>query len=278
MPGTQTVLIGLIAACTAAATNAGKDRVPLFFVANHGQAPAGISYVAKGSGVTAYFSPGEVRFRLAGTSLRVHLDGSDSTGRVEGINRLPTQANFLLGAPENWRLAVPTFGTLVYRNVYPGIDMVYGSSGRNLKSEFVVAPGAEPNRIRIRYVGADHLRIDDAGELVIPIDGRELREQAPFLYQERGGERVAVAGRFNVADNGTVGFVVGDYDSTRPLVIDPVFSYSTLLGGSGFDSATALAVDSAGSAYVAGFTDSYDLPRSNPAQNFNAGGNDDFVA
>jgi hypothetical protein len=110
------------------------------------------------------------------------------------------------------------------------------------------------------------------------VDGRELREQAPSIYQERSGRRVAVEGRFAVDGDGAVRFQVGDYDLARPLIIDPVLSYSTLLGGSGFDTATALAVDSAGSAYVAGFTESYNFPTANPEQNFNAGGNDAFVA
>ena len=107
--------------------------------------------------------------------------------------------------------------------------------------------------------------------------GRELREQAPVLYQERDGNRVPVDGRFSLAGD-VVGFIVNDYDAERPLIIDPVLSYSTLLGGSNSDAATALAVDASGAAYVAGFTASYDFPTASPEQNSNAGGNDVFVA
>jgi hypothetical protein len=197
---------------------------------------------------------------------------------IEGIERLPGHANFLIGAPRDWRPDVPLYGAVVYRALYPGIDMVYGGQGRDLKSEFVVAPGADPSRIRVRYDGAGSVRIEEDGALAIPVNGRELREQAPSIYQEQSGGRVAVEGRFAVDVDGAVRFVVGDYDVARPLIIDPVLSYSTLLGGSGFDTATSLAVDSAGAAYVAGFTESYNFPTANPEQSYNAGGNDVFVA
>jgi uncharacterized repeat protein (TIGR01451 family) len=286
MRAKRTLLIGLIASGAGMAANPGKDAVPVYFIENQGQAPSSIRFMAKGSGVTAYFSAGEAQFRMAGASVRLNFEGANPAARVEGTDHLPSYVNFLIGARENWRMDVPTYGAIRYRELYPGIDMTYGGTGRDLKSEFVVAPGADTARIRLRYLGTGDLRIEDGGELVIPLsarkDGgegaRELREQAPTLYQEYNGKRVPVDGRFVLLDGHCVGFTVGKYDLARPLVIDPVLSYSTLLGGSGFDSATAMVVDSAGSAYVAGFTDSYDLPAASPEQNFNAGGNDAFVA
>jgi hypothetical protein len=128
---------------------------------------------------------------------------------------------------------------VAYRALYPGIDMVSGGEGRDLKSEFVVAPGADPSRIRVRYAGAGGVRIEEDGALAIPVDGRELREQAPSIDQEQSGERVAVEGRFALDVDGAVRFVVGDYDVARPLIIGPVLSYSTLLGGSDFDTAAS---------------------------------------
>src|SRR5262249_24961180 len=125
-----------------------------------------------------------------------------------------------------------------------------------------------------RYQGATHLHIDETGALVIAVDGHELREHAPVIYQESA----TISGSFNLHPDGTVTFAIGQYDHSLPLVIDPVVSYSTLLGGSSSDAALALAVDSSGAAYVAGFTASRDFPTASPEQPALAGSNDIFVA
>ncbi|HYW47671.1 MAG TPA: SBBP repeat-containing protein, partial [Bryobacteraceae bacterium] len=277
----RNLLIVWIATCAVLAANPAGDTVPLVFIANRGQAPATVRFMAKGSGLTAFFSPEEALFRMGDAFVRVQFAGARPGVEVEGLERQPGEANFLIGPQEEWRLGVPLYGGVVYRELYPGIDMVYGGRRQDLKSEFLVAPGADPARIQLRYVGTDELRIDESGALVIVLGGRnagrELREQAPVLYQQRDGQRVPVDGRFTLS-GGVVGFIVNDYDADLPLIIDPVLSYSTLLGGSSSDAATALAVDASGSAYVAGFTASYDFPTASPEQNFNAGGNDAFVA
>ena len=233
--------------------------------------------MARAPGLTAYFSPGEVLFRVAGNTLRMQFEGAAHASRPEAMSRLTGVANFLTGPKDRWLLAQPLYGGVVYRSLYPGIDMIYGADGRNLKSEFVVAPRADPSAIRVRYLGGGKLRIGEDGSLAIPAGAEEFREQAPSVYQERDGRRVAVEGRFVLAGE-AVSFAIGEYDASRPLIIDPAISYSTLLGGSGADAANALAVDSTGAAYIAGFTESYNLATANPTQNFNAGGNDVFVA
>ena len=275
---TWNLLIALLAASVSLAASPSDAAVPLFFIANHGQVAPEVRFMAQGSRLTAFFSPGEALFRVDDRSVRVQFVGASPSGEVEGTKRLTGLANFLTGEEDHWRIGVSLYGGLAYRQLYPGIDMLYGASGRNLKSEFVVAPGADPGQIRVRYLGAGEVRIDESGALVIPLNGRELREQAPTIYQDRDGSREPVAGQFALAADGTVSFVVTDYDTSLPLVIDPVLSYSTLLGGSSSDAATALAVDSTGAAYIAGFTASYNFPTANPEQNFNAGGNDLFVA
>jgi len=234
--------------------------------------------MTKGSGLTAWFLPDEVLLNIAGTPVRMRFQGAQRDARVEGLDALPGKANFLTGGANQWRLDVPLFGRVVYRQLYPGIDMVYGGNGRNLKSEFVVAPGADPSQIAVRYLGAGTVRINAGGALVIPLDGQPLLEEPPRIYQERDGKTEEVEGRFELAADGSVRFHVGPYDASLPLIVDPTLSYSTLLGGSGFDSAISIAVDSSGAAYLAGYTDSYDFPTANPAQSFNAGGNDAFVA
>jgi hypothetical protein len=267
----------LFAQAAALAAAPGGDSVPVFFIANQGQAPAAVRFMAKSPGITAWFLDDGVVLRAAGGTVRLGFEGAEKSAALEGQRPLAGRANFLTGDVDRWRLGVPLFGKIAYRNLYPGIDMVFGGSGRDLKSEFLVAPGADPSRIALRYVSAGEPRIEDDGSLWIPVNGEPFREQAPLVYQERDGRRLLVESRFRLAPNGALSFELGAYDRSLPLVIDPVLSYSTLLGGSGLDSATAIAVDSSGSAYVAGFTSSYDFPTTNASQSYNAGSNDVFV-
>ena len=254
-----------------------REPMPLLFLANHGQAPPTVRFMARGPGLTAYFSPGEASFRAAGNTLRMHFEGSAHAPRPEAMSQIAGVANFLTGPKDRWLLAQPLYGGVVYRSLYPGIDLIYGAAGRNLKSEFVVAPRADPSAIRVRYPGGGKPHLGEDGSLTIHAGAVEFHEQAPSVYQERDGRRVAVEGRFVLAGE-AVSFAIGEYDASQPLIIDPAISYSTLLGGSGADAANALAVDSTGAAYLAGFTESNNFPTANPAQNFNAGSNDVFVA
>ena len=274
----RTFLMALILSSGLSAVTPGPDELPLFFVPNLGQAASPVRFMVKSSGLTAHLLTGEIELQIASLAVTMRFEGANPWHRVEGAQALPGHVNFLTGSEANWRINLPLYGSVVYRELYPGIDMEYGSSGRNLKSEYRVAAGADPSRIRVRYVGAGDPWIDADRALVVPLGGTELREGAPLVYQERAGVRQMVAARFLVHEDGTVGFGLGDYDVARPLVIDPILSYSTLLGGSGFDSAIAIAVDASGSAYVAGFTDSLNFPVTNPVQGLNGGGNDVFVA
>jgi hypothetical protein len=272
--------------CLIPAAGSAADKVPLFFVENAGQASAPVHFVAQGSGGSAWFSPGEVAFLAGGVLVRISAVGSNPAAPIEGVDRLSGSANFLIGSEERWRVGVPLYRSIAYRGLYPGIDMIYGSDGQNLKSEYVVQPGADASLIRIAYLGAGRPTMDESGALTISVhgsvdgsvNGDRLREEPPVIYQTRGGRRESVRGHFAVSANGTVGFVLGGYDASLPLVIDPTLVYSTLLGGSSSNAATAVAVDSTGEAYVAGFTASQNFPTASPEQNFNAGSNDAFIA
>jgi len=269
----RAVYILFWAVCTVTA----EPGVPVVFMANQGQAPGRVRFMAKNSGLTAYFLPREIQLRGPGALLRIRFEEANPHAILEGANPLPGRANFLIGRPERWHTGVPTFDSVRYRNLYPGIDMIYGARGRQFKSEFIVAPGADPARIRIRYRGAAIPAIQADGGLSIPLGAQILTEAAPFVYQERNGSKSEVAGRYAIRA-GAVGFALGDYDRSRPLIIDPLMTYSTSIGASDFNAATAIAVDSAGAAYIAGYTDSDALPTANPAQNFNRGSVEVLVA
>jgi len=259
-------------------TCAAAAGVPVFFMANQGQAPRGVRFMAKGSGLTAYFLRREIRLRVQGAWVRVRFAGSSSSVRLEGASPQTARANFLIGNAAQWHRDVPTFGAVRYRNLYPGIDMIYGGAGVHLKSEFIVAPGADPAQIGIHYGAAGVPSIQQDGTISIPVGGQRLSEAPPYIYQQRAGVKTAVEGHYALRADGSVGFSLGRYDVSLPLVIDPLMTYCTTVGASNFNAATAIAVDSEGAAYIAGYTDSEALPTANPAQNFNAGSVAVFVA
>src|SRR5437762_10993209 len=141
MHTTRNLLLVWITGCAALSANSG-DTVPLVFIANQGQAPASVRFMVKGSGLTAFFSPREARFRSGDAFLRVQFEGAAHAVAIEGLQQLAGRANFIIGPEEEWRVGVPLYDGIVYRDLYPGIDMVYGGLRQDLKSEFVVAPGA----------------------------------------------------------------------------------------------------------------------------------------
>src|SRR5664279_2779853 len=159
----RALFIVLLAACEAGA----GQSVPVFYVANHGQAPPGVLFMAKGSGLTAYFLRREILLRAHDATVHMRFEGACSSTRLEGAEPLSGRASFLTGPAQHWRRDEPMFGAVRYRGLYPGIDMIYGANGRQLKSEFVVAPGADPARIRIRYTGAGKPAVEPDGALSI---------------------------------------------------------------------------------------------------------------
>ena len=249
------------AVASAVVPTAGHGELPSFFIPNQGQAAAGVRFMAKGSGVTAYFFDGEVAFRASSLPVRMRLLGADLSVRIEGGCPLSGTVNILSGPAEHWRTGIPVYSELSYQGLYKGIDMSFGIAGRNLKSEFTVAPHADPRQIRIQYTAGSPAKLDRDGCLLIVTEQGTFRELPPVAWQIRNGRKASVEARFAIDSQGVAGFTVGDYDPSLPLIIDPVLAYSTFLGGSGADAANAVAIDSTGAAYVAGFTESYDLPR-----------------
>jgi hypothetical protein len=218
--------------------------------------------------------------------VRMRLVGCNAKGRIIGLEELPGRSNYFLGNdPKKWRTNVPDYARVKYEGVYPGVDLVYYGNQRQLEYDFVVAPGADPNQIKLSFAGADGMRVDAAsGDLVLRVGDDEVRFRKPAIYQpdvatvydrplrSMSVDKAELDGTFVVAGNNQAAFHTAGYDPTRPLVIDPALSYSTYLGGSSDDYASGVAIDSAGNAYVTGSTSSTDFPTVNPVQPNNAGG------
>jgi hypothetical protein len=198
----------------------------------------------------------------------MHLVGAAGSN-PEGSSRLPGVSNYMNGSDQSkWQRGVPSFGSVVYRSVYPGTDWVFhtGDDGA-VEYDFALAPGSDPSRIAMAFAGADGAHVDSNGDLVLSTAAGDLRQHKPNLYQVVNGARQPVDGGYRAIDAATIGFTVGSYDHRLPLVIDPTLVYSSYLSGAnsttGFQDMnwiSAVAADSAGNAYVAGQTRSASFP------------------
>jgi uncharacterized protein (TIGR03437 family) len=211
--------------------------------------------------------------------IRLRLVGANPSPQVSGVEPLSGRANYLLGNdPAQWSTDVPVYAKVKYEDLYPGVDLVYYGNPQELEYDFIVAPGADPAQIEMDIAGAEQLRVDSAGELVLAASGKEVRFRRPVIYQETERGRREIAGGYALLAPSRVAFEIAAYDAQRPLVIDPVLVYSTYLGGLGSDVIQAIAVDTAGSVYVAGVTDSVDFPTLSPFQATKASLADVFVS
>jgi hypothetical protein len=208
----------------------------------------------------------------SGGVLRMKLRDANAAAKVEGLDQLAGKSNYFIGNdPAKWRTDVPNYAKVKYEGVYSGIDLVYYGNQRQLEYDFIVSPGADPRRIAFDIHGAKHILRDTNGDLVLKMSEDEIRWHKPTVYQEKNGTRHKIAARYAITDKNLVTFELASYDTRRPLYIDPLI-YSTYLGGSGSDGGYAIAADSAGNTYVAGFTCSDNFPTSNALDSSYGGG------
>src|SRR5437660_4007755 len=248
---------------------AAYGKLPLSFEANQGQTGPQVKFLSRGSGYTLFLTPTEAVLTLtkadahakrripgeatlaelekhAGTVLRIRLVGANPVPEVAGVGELPGKSNYFVGNdPKKWRANVPTYVKVEYRDVYPGVNLVYYGNQRQLEYDFVVSPGADPKAITLAFEGVEGMEgvaIDALGDLVLRADGSEVRLRKPFVYQEQNGQRAVIPTRYVLTAQRQVAFEVAAYDATKPLIIDPVLAYSTFLGGGGDDFGSGIAV------------------------------------
>ena len=257
------------------------SKLPLRFEANQGQLDQQVQFLARGSGYSVFLTPTEAVLALRrvqgqskavskqpetpveatakteSTVLRMQVIGTNPKAKGVALESLAGKSNYIIGNDSSkWHTNVANYAKVKYQGVYPGIDMVYYGNQRQLQYDFIVAPGADPKTIRLKMAGADRLEVDQQGDLVIHTQGGVVRKPRPVIYQEVNGRRQSVAGGFVLLSEKEVGFAVAAYDRSQLLVIDPVISYSTFLGGRSTDGIYGIAVDSAGKVYVTGYSTS----------------------
>ncbi len=206
-------------------------------------------------------SPGNAP-EVDGVALALQFIGSSPRVALEGEERASGEVNYLRGnEPAQWHTGVPRYAQVVYRELWPGVDLRLHQQAGSLKYEFRVRAGARPADIRLAYSGAAGLTLDGTGGLLIQTALGVLRDSPPMSYQEIAGARVPVESRYVLNAAGDYGFAIGaGYQPDHELIIDPGVAYSTFLGGTSNEIGTGIAVDAAGNAYIVGTTQSPDFP------------------
>ena len=249
--------------------------LPLSFELNRGQADSSVKYLGRADGFLVAFRENEAEFCFAqhpanlkseirgapsghlgegakADLLQMRFIGANGSAVVEGWTRLPGNVNYFIGgAPSKWRRDVPTFGEVRYASLYPGVDLVYYGAEQHLEFDFRLAPGADPRRVLMDFKGARRVTLDSDGDLIIAAQTGAVGFHKPVIYQlAADGSKQMIRGSFALASHSIVGFRLGRYDHSRPLVIDPILNYSLYFGGA--SDAAAIAVNSADEVYITG--------------------------
>ena len=288
--------VGTHPAPPAMGTRLGKPvspRLPVVFIANKGQTSADTLYQAKAAGLELALGKTGVTFiRERSASVSVHTAGTTASSAgaaprlpsttagfavdqqridfvganpdvsVEALDEQPSKVNILHGSdPGRWISNAATYARVRYRNLYPGIDLVFYGRNGHLEYDFVVAPSADPGKIRLRLSGDTSMQVTNLGELQAGTGGNAILHR-PLLYQNTAGGKKTVEGKFVQISNDTVGFAFASYDRSKTFIIDPAVNlvYSTYMGGQHDDEAFGLTLDTAGNAYVTGYSASQDFP------------------
>jgi len=250
------------------------EGLPLRFEANRGQWNSEVRYLARSGGAKVALTDRGPSIGLPGAPrVDLVLEGAGAA-RLQPLDPLAARTDYFIGARSNWRTGVPGYERVRYAQVYPGIDAVYYGNQGHLEYDFLVAPGADARSIRMRFRGADRLRITPEGDLEVEAGGATLVEKRPIVRQ---GD-TPVAGSYVLLARNVAAFRIGRYDRSRPLVIDPLLVYSTYMGGSADDQVNSVKFGPNGTLYVAGYTNNSDMPYINGAySNVSVGTTNIFV-
>jgi uncharacterized protein (TIGR03437 family) len=255
------------------------DQLPLPFEPVAEPADARVRYFARGPDYGLLLATDEAILHRPGSQTSLHMRWSNAqpAAAIEPLDVLPGKSNYFHGNhPEAWRTDVPNYGRVRYRQIYPGIDLVFYGNQRVLEYDFVLAPYADPSRIQLLFEGAAKMELAEHGELLLHVGGEVIRQPRPVAYQETDQGRINIAADYQL-DADSVRFELGAYDPRLPLVIDPLVLYASYLGGNNTDVAHGIAVDREGNIYLTGQTFSPNFPVKAPVDTLLDGANDAFV-
>jgi hypothetical protein len=254
------------------------------------------SFLSRGQGYGFNLTPNEVVVNLmdssqssksakpSTTSLAIAFAGARHNPLLKGLDPVSGKSNYFIGRdPAKWRTGVAHYARVKYEAIYPGIDALFYGNQRQLEYDFMVAPGADPARIKLDFKDVDAVSINSDGDLIIRKNGGDIVQRKPVAYQDIAGQRRTISAVYTISNSISggreVGINLGAYDTRELLVIDPIVAFSTYFGGSNPDGGTAITTDSSGFAYITGNTVSTDFPTVNAEQSSYGGGfGDAFIS
>ncbi len=256
--------LGLIFSCSLAMAQSPKDllsALPLRF-----EQHTNGSWIARGAGYAVGLKGNRVTLALGRRGVGLSFEGAAQNVPLRGENAFEARANYFTSQGYN---SASIFGRVQAQELYPGVGITYYGTGANLEYDFTLSPGADPSQIRMRFEGADSVALNGNGEIVLGLGSDSIIQKKPEVYQRGGvGELVAVESRYTLGEDGSVGVVLGNYDASKAVVIDPTLTYSAYLGGSGSDLAVVATRDPSGAIFIGGQTYSNDLPFGPNSYNF----------
>jgi RHS repeat-associated protein len=274
--------------------NADLGKLPLAFEQNVGQTDSSVQYLARGQGYSAFLTSGEIALTLdkvrAGAAergedassnyrdvVKVQFANANSNVTFSGGDELQGRSNYFLPGVDPVQASdVTQYGSVVAHNVWNGIDIRFQGSGQNLRFDIQAQAGADLSQVELHYAGPDSVSVDQQGCVVLHTPGGDVYQQAPTLYQTGDdGQQQPVSGAYVMRDDGNIGFSVGNYDSTKELVLDPTLSFATYLGGASNDYAYAVTTDLNNNLIIAGSTLSSAYPTTSDAINSSLSGTRD---
>ncbi len=256
----------------------------LYFEQNMGQLNEEVQYVLKGTNHSVFLMDNELLLTVkdatkplkdlkkvsgnTGFSINpvrsqwftMQFPGSNKGNNTEGLEKLASKSNYLTGNdPDKWRSNIPHYGKVAYLDIYPGIDLVCYGNENSLEYDFIVASGADPQQISIEFEGVEDITIDEGGNLNLRIGSKTVYHKKPIAYQQIENNKKIIESDYNLNENGLVSFELGDYNAEYAIVIDPIISYSTYIGGLANDQGHDIVTDKQGNVFISGMT-GFDFP------------------
>jgi len=276
-------------------------KLPLRFEANKGQVDSKVKYISRANGYNLFLAPDEVVLvnnkpitqkkessikttessifsSDENTALRMSFVGGTPQPQIIGFDKQLGKSNYFIGNdPAKWQNNVSNYGKVKYKNVYPNIDVIFYGNQQQIEYDFLVAPGADSSQITLNFEGAQKLSLNENGDLLIETKAGEVRQHKPKIFQEVNGIQKFIDGQYFLKGEFQIGFKIDFYDSSKPLIIDPVLSYSSYIGGGLQDTSLGITIDKDGYAYILGNTNSTNFPLANALQPTLAGSYDIYI-